>query len=348
MKPLRSFFLLCFLGSQLFASEPPNIVLMLADDLGWADLGCYGSPQTKTPHLDQLAQEGTRFTDFYAASAVCSPSRAAFLTGRFAVRAGVYSWIHTSHKMHLRVEETTLAEILKGHGYSTAHVGKWHLGYDLEAGSGPGPNPGDHGFDHWLATGNNASPSHENPNNFVRNGVAVGETEGYSCQLVVDEAISWLESGRDPQKPFFLNVWFHEPHQRVAAPPRFRDRHLNTKLPAYYGCIENMDDAIGRLLAKLDALGVKEETLIVFTSDNGSYQAGSNGTLQGRKTQLWEGGIRVPGIMRFPGVIPAGSVQSAPAGLVDLLPTVCAVAGCQPPQDRIVDGVSLVRLFQQQ
>ncbi len=153
-----------FIGLALNASAArPNVVLMMADDLGWTDLGCYGSPENKTPHLDKLAAEGLRFTDFYAACGVCSPSRASFMTGRFCVRAGVYSWIHTSHKMRLRREEVTIAEQLKSVGYSTAHVGKWHLGYDLEKGSGDGPNPGDHGFDHWMATGNNAIPSHHNP-----------------------------------------------------------------------------------------------------------------------------------------------------------------------------------------
>ena len=323
----------------------PNVVLMMADDLGYSDLSCYGSKENKTPALDKLAAQGMRFTDFYAASGVCSPSRAAFMTGRFSVRAGVYSWIHTSHKMHLRREEVTIAELLKGAGYSTAHIGKWHLGYDLEKGSGDGPNPGDQGFDYWMATGNNANPSHHNPNNFVLNGVALGEVSGYSCQIVVDKAIEWLDKHRDQSKPFYLNVWFHEPHMRVAAPEKYRNRHLNTKRPDYYGCIENMDNEVGRLLAKLDAMGVAGNTFVVFTSDNGSYMAGSNDPLRGRKTQLWEGGIREPGIIRWPGRVQPGTVDPTPAGLVDLLPTVCDVVGVSPPKDRTIDGTSLVPLF---
>ncbi len=345
MNLLRSFFLLCFLGNHLSAADAPNVVVLLADDLGYSDLSCYGSPENETPHLDRLAAEGLRFTDFYAASAVCSPSRAGLMTGRFPVRVGVYSWVHTSQNMHLRVEEVTVAEKMKEAGYSTAHVGKWHLGYDLVDGSGPGPDPGDHGFDYWLATGNNAEPSHENPNNFVRNGVAVGETNGYSCQLVVDEALTWLDDHRDKEKPFFLNVWFHEPHRKVAAPPKFKDRHKDQKDPAYYGSIENMDNAVGRLLAKLDEMGVTDNTFIAFTSDNGSYMQGSNDPLTGRKTQLWEGGIREPGIMRWPGKIKPGSTSEVPAGIVDLLPTICDVAGVEPPQDRTLDGVSLTPLF---
>ncbi len=327
------------------ASEKPNIVLMLADDLGWGDLSCYGSTNTSTPHLDQLAQDGIRFTDFYAASGVCSPSRAALLTGRFSLRAGVYSWVHDSQHMHLRVEETTIAERMKAADYATAHVGKWHLGYDLVDGSGPGPDPGDHGFDYWLATGNNANPSHKNPNNFVRNGEAVGEVPGFSCQIVVDEAIGWLEKHREPEKPFFLNVWFHEPHSKVAAPPELAARHEGKKNPHYYGCIENMDLAVGRLLAKLKAMGEADNTLVIFTSDNGSYMAGSNGHLSGRKTTLWEGGIREPGIFRWPGKITPGSVTPVPAGLVDLLPTLCEAVGVDPPRDRTLDGVSLLPLF---
>ncbi len=344
MKPV---FLAIFLAltSSAVIAEQPNIVLMLADDLGWGDLSCYGSPNTQTPNLDQLAADGMRFTDFYAACGVCSPSRGALLTGRFSVRAGIYSWVHMSQKMHLRVEETTIAELMKSAGYSTAHIGKWHLGYDLVKGSGPGPNPGDHGFDYWMGTGNNANPSHKNPNNFVLNGVALGEVEGFSCQIVVDKAIGWLDEHREKEKPFFLNVWFHEPHAKVAAPEELAARHKGKKNPHYYGCIENMDLAVGRLLEHLESIGATDNTLVIFTSDNGSYMAGSNGSLKGRKTSLWEGGIREPGIFRWPGKIKSGQVSSAPAGLVDILPTLCQVAGVDAPTDRTLDGISLLPLF---
>ncbi|MEW4527263.1 sulfatase [Maioricimonas sp. JC845] len=323
----------------------PNVVMLLADDLGYADLSCFDSPEVKTPALDGLAAEGAKFTHFYAGSAVCSPSRAGLLTGRFPVRAGVYSWIHTSHNMHLRVEETTIAEVLKQAGYDTAHVGKWHLSYDLEEGSGPNPDPGDHGFDYWLATGNNAEPSHRNPNNFVRNGKALGEVPGYSCQIVADEAINWLKGRSEPSRPFFLNVWFHEPHRKVAAPEELAARHAGTRDPHYYGCIENMDAAVARLLETLEELGVSENTAVIFTSDNGSYMKGSAGPLKGRKTQLWEGGIRVPGIIRWPGHVSPGTVIDEPAGIVDLLPTICGIAGVAAPTDRTLDGVSLLPLL---
>tara|TARA_B100001094_G_scaffold315459_1_gene355467 strand:- start:1166 stop:2530 length:1365 start_codon:yes stop_codon:yes gene_type:complete len=331
---------------SLTAATQPNVVIMLADDLGAGDLSCYGSPENKTPHLDQLAKDGLQFSDFYAASAVCSPSRAALQTGRFSVRAGVYSWVATSQNMHLRVEETTIAELLKAGGYATAHVGKWHLGYGL-ADDVSGPDPGDHGYDHWLATGNNAQPSHHNPNNFVRNGKALGEIKGYSCQIVADEAIKWLDQHRNKKKPFFLNICFHEPHQRVASPPELTTRHPGVKQPEYYGCVENMDDAAGRILKKLNALGVADNTLVIFTSDNGSYRTdrANNRNLKGRKTQLWEGGIRAPGIIRWPGRIKPGTRSDVPAGLVDLLPTACAAAGVPLPKNVTLDGTNLLPLF---
>src|SRR6056297_1171645 len=192
------------------AESPPNVVVLLADDLGYQDIGCYDGP-VQTPSLDGLAAGGMRFRQFYSGCAVCSPSRATLLTGRQHIRAGVYSWIHDpSQESHLLLREITLAEILKQAGYETAHIGKWHLG--LPTPERDKPTPADHGFDHWFATWNNASPSHRDPNNFIRNGEPVGKLEGYSCQLVADEAIRWLDEERDPEAPFFLNIWFHEPH----------------------------------------------------------------------------------------------------------------------------------------
>ena len=332
--------------SEQAEERPPNIVVVLADDMGWSDLSAYGSEETQTPALDRISEAGLTFTNFYAGAPVCSPSRAGLLTGRFPVRAGVYSWIHASQNVHLRTEELTIAEWLKQSGYDAAHVGKWHLGYDLAEGGGEGPDPGDHGFDYWLATGNNAEPSHHNPTNFVRNGVELGEVEGYASHIVVDEALRWLDERQDPSRPFFLNVWFHEPHQRVAAPDSLIERHQGTSLPAYYGSIENMDAAVARLRAHLEALGVWEETLFLFMSDNGSYmEEGSNGDLSGRKTQLWEGGIKVPGFIHWQGRIAPMQRTDTPAGVVDVFPTIADAAGLPLPDDRTLDGVSLMPLF---
>ena len=323
--------------------DRPNVVILLADDLGLADIGCYGGP-VKTPVLDRLAAEGTRFTDFYSGCAVCSPSRATLLTGRHHIRTGVYSWIHDpSQHSHLRLRETTLAELLRDHGYATAHVGKWHLG--LPTSDREKPTPDRHGFDHWFATWNNAEPSHANPRNFIRNGEPVGPTDGYSCQIVVDEAIRWLNRERSKDAPFFLNVWFHEPHAPIAAPESIVSRYGDSgdKSAVYSGTIDNTDRAIGRLI---DAVREADaNTLIIYASDNGSYRADRVGGLRGRKGVNWEGGLRVPGIFCWPRKIPAGRVIAEPAGLVDVLPTVCGLLDIKPVTSRHIDGADLSPLL---
>ena len=235
---------------------------------------------------------------------MCSPSRATLLTGRHHIRTGVYSWISDeAQKSHLLLRELTIAEMLKDQGYSTAHVGKWHLG--LPTKNRPKPTPSHHGFDYWFTTWNNASPSHKNPNNFIRNGQPVGTLKGYSCQLVVDEAIEWLDNHRHPKAPFFLNIWFHEPHAPIAAPNEIVSTYgeLNNKAAIYSGTIDNTDRAIQRVVNKLDAMGIREDTLIIYASDNGSYLEGRTGNLRGKKGSNWDGGIRVPGIFCWPRVI---------------------------------------------
>lgn len=337
--------LLSFSFSFLFGGLVPvaaatNVVVLLADDLGFRDVSCYDGP-VQTPSIDALAQSGVRMTDFYSGCAVCSPSRATLLTGRHHIRAGVYSWINDgSQKSHLLRRETTLAEILSENGYRTAHVGKWHLGLPTPARDKPTPD--EHGFDHWFATWNNASPSHRNPDNFIRNGQPVGKLEGYSCQIVADEAIDWLNQTKDSGKPFFLNVWFHEPHAPIAAPPSIVETYGNPKEKGaiYSGTIDNTDRAIGRLVEHLETLGVRENTLIIYASDNGSYRDDRTGGLRGRKGVNWEGGIRVPGIFCWPSVIPAGKTLPVPAGLVDVLPTVCGLLGLGKP-DVWLDGADL-------
>lgn len=330
-----------------FAAERPNVVVLLADDLGYQDIGCYGGP-VETPTLDQLAAKGARFTNFYSGCAVCSPSRATLLTGRHHIRAGVYSWIHDeSQKSHLLERETTLAEVLKGAGYATAHVGKWHLG--LPTKKFDKPTPDQHGFDYWFATWNNAEPSHKNPKNFIRNGKPVGQLNGYSCQLVAEEAINWLDEKRDQEKPFFLNVWFHEPHAPIAAPDEIVNEYggQKDKAAVYSGTIDNTDRAIARLLAKLAEVDAIENTLIVYASDNGSYRDDRTGGLRGKKGVNWEGGIRVPGIFCWPGTIPNGQQIDAPAGVVDILPTVCGLLDLDQPE-RHLDGSNLAPLLTQQ
>ena len=338
----------CFIlnfGILLAAQNQPNVVILLADDLGYKDVGCYGG-LVKTPAIDQLAKDGVRFTDFYSGCAVCSPSRATLLTGRHHIRTGVYSWISDEgQNSHLLLRERTIAEILKDRGYSTAHVGKWHLGLPTKNRSKP--TPSHHGFDYWFTTWNNASPSHKNPNNFIRNGQAVGPLEGYSCQLVADEAIDWLENHRHPKAPFFLNLWFHEPHAPIAAPDEIVSTYgeLKDRAAIYSGTIDNTDRAISRVVEKLKTMGVRENTLVIYASDNGSYRDDRTGNLRGRKGSNWDGGIRVPGIFSWPGVIIKNSTVKNPAGLVDVLPTLCGLLHLEAPQDRVIDGSDLSPLL---
>lgn len=333
------------LMAAISGQAAPNVVVLLSDDLGYRDIGCYGGP-VHTPALDGLAARGVRFADFYSGCAVCSPSRATLLTGRQHIRAGVYSWIfNATQRSHLLERETTLAEVLRSAGYSTAHFGKWHLG--LPTPQRDKPTPADHGFDYWFATDNNALPSHRNPTNFFRNGEAVGALEGYSCQLVVDEAIGWLDHKRPKDQPFFLNIWFHEPHRKVAAPDALVENYgvLGDEAAIYSGSIENSDRAVARLLSRLWKIDAPENTLIIYASDNGSYRTDRVGELRGRKGQNWEGGIRVPGIFCWPGTIAEGRTEHAPAGLVDVLPTVCGLLGIDPPPGVPLDGSDLSSLL---
>ncbi len=352
--PIRagsSFLSLMFTGlvmsvASVDAGERPNVVLLLADDLGWKDIGCYDGP-VKTPTLDSLAENGVRFTDFYSGAAVCSPSRATTLTGRQHLRCGVYSWIADwEQNSQLLDREVTLAEVLQSNGYETVHLGKWHLGMPTPQ----KPNkltPADHGFDYWFGMANGAHPSHKNPTNFLRNGKPVGRIEGYSCQIVVDEAISWLDEEHNSDKPFFLNVWFHEPHAPIAAPDKMVSAYGQLTNPGaiYSGTIDNTDQAIARLLAKLHEVDAPEDTLIVYSSDNGSYRADRVGHLRATKGSNYEGGIRVPGIFHWPGHITSGLVEEEPAGLIDLLPTVCGLLGIDKPSGVFLDGSDLTSLL---
>ena len=344
------------LSGALPAAERPNFLVILCDDLGYGDLACYGHPTIKTPNLDKLAAQGMRLTDCYSAAPVCSSSRAGLMTGRTPSRIGVYDWIPAGHPMHLAKEELTIGSLLKKAGYSTCHVGKWHLNGKFN--SPEQPQPGDHGFDHWMSTQNNAAPTHENPTNFVRNGTAVGPQEGYSCDLVASEAVRWLKDLRDKSKPFFQFVCFHEPHEPIASPPDLVEKYPDAKKEGealYYANVTNMDRAVGKLITALDELGMAERTLVFFSSDNGpetlgrykgSWRShGSPGPLRGMKLHLYDGGIRVPGIVRYPVRVKAGQVISEPVCSLDLLPTFCELAGVMPPDDRPLDGASFATMF---
>jgi arylsulfatase A len=331
----------------------PNFLFFLCDDLGYGDLACFGHRVTRTPRLDGLAREGMKLTSCYAGAPVCSPSRAAFLTGRIPNRSGVRDWIPENSGIYLPRREVTVAEVLKAAGYRTALVGKWHLSSRMD---GTEPLPGDQGFDHWFATQNNASPSHENPVNFVREGRAVGPLRGNSSRLIADEGIQFLKEAQ--AGPFALFIWFHAPHEPVAAPEDFTRAYAAVDDPTkrtYYGSISLMDHEVGRLLDTVDELGLREKTLVLFTSDNGPetlkrYRGaershGSPGPLRGMKLHLYEGGYRVPGIVRWSGLIRPGQVSDEPICGTDILPTVCDLIGASLPAGRVIDGASFVPLF---
>ena len=332
-------------------SRRPNILLVLADDLGYGDLGCYGNQAVRTPNIDRFAREGLRFTQCYSAAANCSPARAALMTGRTPTRIGIHNWIPMLSPMHLREEEISVATLLRNAGYATCHVGKWHLNGMFNL-SGQ-PQPSEHGFDHWFSTQNNALPNHRNPYNFVRNGIPVGPLEGYAGSIVADEAIRWLREEHDKSKPFFQFVCFHEPHEPIATEKRFADLYPSDdpSYAAHHGNITQMDEAFGRLMRSLDKLGLRESTLVFFTSDNGPavtgmHPHGSAGPFREKKGYLYEGGIRVPGILRWPGHTRAGQQSEEPISGVDWLPTLCEAARVKPPADRKIDGTSLIPLIQ--
>ena len=354
------------------SEKRPNILIVLADDLGYGDLACYGHPRIKTPHIDRFSREGLKLTSCYAAAANCSPSRAGLMTGRTPSRVGIHNWIPLLSPMHVRKREITIATLLRQAGYATCHVGKWHLNGRFNL---PGqPQPPDHGFDYWFSTQNNALPTHHSPENFVRNGKPVtvhrrfegrddqppqhpangGKPEEYAGHLVVDEAVYWLTKERDRDKPFFLYVCFHEPHEPIASAKPYTDLYeapQGSMLPAHHGNVTQLDAAFGRLMQTLDRNDLRNNTLVLLTSDNGPaitgrHPYGSAGPLRDKKGSVYEGGIRVPGIIRWPGHTTPGRVSDEPISGVDLLPTLCAVTGIPVPDDRTIDGASWLPILE--
>lgn len=340
-------------SESAISSGKPNFLIVLCDDLGYGDLGCYGHPYIKTPNLDKFAFEGLKLTDCYAAAPVCSPSRAGMLTGRTPHRCGIYDWIPANSPMHLRSSELTVASLLRGSGYATCHSGKWHCNGKFN--SPEQPQPDDHGFEYWFSTQNNAGPSHHNPKNFVRNSRRVGPLEGYSSELIVQEAIDWLGTKWDRSKPFCLFVWFHSPHEPIATAPEFMKMYEGKDEAIYYGNVTQMDHEFGRLMSTLDKMELTDKTFVIFTSDNGpemlnryrgaNRSFGSPGPLRGMKLHMYEGGIRVPGIIRWPGRTRPGSTSHEPVNGTDFLPSLCEMAGIEVPSDRPIDGTSFLPIF---
>ncbi len=339
-------------------SRPANIVLIFADDQGYADVGSYGAEGFATPHLDRLADEGMRFTDFYASEGVCSASRASLLTGCYAPRVSIFGALSPAAQMGLSPDEMTIAEMLKPLGYTTAAVGKWHLGHLPEF------LPLQHGFDEYfgLPYSNDMWP-------VDFDGVAVTEgslsqypplplIEGDTVVETVDEladqdrltgryterAIDFID--RNGDRPFFLYLAHSMPHVPLGVSDTFRD---SSEQGLYGDVMQEMDWSTGQVLEALDRNGVADDTLVIFTSDNGPWlnfgnHGGSTGPLREGKGTAFEGGPRVPAIMRWPGRIPAGTVCDRLASTVDVLPTVAAVTGAVPP-GLPIDGVSILPLL---
>lgn len=322
------------------ASAPkhgPNVILILTDDQGYADVGYQGARGFTTPNIDRMAAEGMRFTDFYVAASTCSPSRAALLTGCYPQRVGIPRVLAPWDHVGLHQEETTLAEVLKTQGYATAAVGKWHLGHDPEF------LPQSHGFDEWfgLPYSNDMRPKNNSghPPLPLMRGSEVIETEPDQSQLTrryTDEAVQFIR--RQKGKPFFLYLAHTFPHSPLFVSDRF---HGRTQRGKYGDVIEELDWSVGQILEELDRQGIANNTLVIFTSDNGPLLRGDGGSaapLREGKDTSFEGGHRVPFVMRWPAGIRAGQATRTMVTSLDLLPTIAALCGGTLPENRKIDG----------
>ena len=328
----------------------PNVVLFLADDLGCHDVGAWGATDLKTPNLDALAAGGTRFTNWYAAAPVCAPSRASLLTGRYPVRAGV-----PDNGPPLRASEVTIASMLKPAGYATGLFGKWHLGSTAET------CPNAHGFDRFVGFHSGCidyfshrfywgEPRTVNYHDLWRDRTEIFADGQYSTELFANEASQFVREQRGG--PFFAYVPFNAPHYPMHAPAKYLDRfrELPQERRTYAAMIAAMDDGVGQVLRTLRELRLEENTLVIFSADNGATRearagldgkpatAGNNGPFRGNKFSAFDGGMHVPMIAHWPGVLPAGKVVAEMGSHLDLLPTIAQVAGVAPPGDRTLDG----------
>ncbi|MEE9367816.1 MAG: sulfatase [Pontiella sp.] len=336
--------------SELHAAEqsiPPNFILIFTDDQGYQDVGCFGSLDIRTPHLDQMAAEGMRFTDFYAQT-ICGPSRAALMTGCYPLRVATVGNRVETHP-HLHLQEVTVAEVLKEVGYATACFGKWDLAGHSQGGYNPKLLPTHQGFDYYFGT----PTSNDNNVNLIRNGELIEKNVDMALltERYTDEAIAFIQRSKD--RPFFVYLAHTMPHVRLAASDPFEGE---SPRGLYGDVVEEIDANIGRILNLLKDEGLDENTYVFFMSDNGPWYLGRSGKhikeygemvesyggsaapLRGAKTSTWEGGLRVPCIMRAPGRIPVGTVCTEIASTMDMLPTLAMLAGGHVPADRVIDG----------
>ncbi len=341
--------------------QKPNIILCMSDDQGWGDVGYNGHPVLRTPHLDRMAREGIRFDRFYATTPVCSPTRGGFLTGRHPYRYG----IRFANIGKIKAEEITLPEMLREQGYRTGHFGKWHLGSlttkikDGHRGR-PGETesyspPWENGYDECFVAESGVHTYH-NPGVYEALGtrywtgpdqpVPADEISGDDSKLIIDRVIPFMEGAIKKDTPFLAVIWFHSPHQPVVSAPPYTDGY--EEHADYYGCITAMDEQMGRLRAELKRLGIEGNTMLWFCSDNGPTKVknsyGSSGGLRGGKRFLYEGGIRVPGLLIWPERVREPRVVSIPCSTSDYFPTILDLLGVTLP-DRPYDGISLMPLL---
>jgi len=321
--------------------EQPNVVLVFTDDQGFGDIGCFGSPYIETPSLDRMAAEGAKFTSFYVGAPICTPSRAALMTGCYPARVGLEDGVlWPGAEAGLNPEEVTIADLLGDQGYATTCIGKWHLG-DREPFL-----PTNHGFDSYLGVPYSNDMGDEHSGGKYRELPLLRDTETIEAPVdqttltrrYTEEAVEFIEANRDG--PFFCYLPHTMPHVPLETSETFAEV---SKRGDYGDVIEELDWSVGRILETLDRLGIDEETLVLFTSDNGPWlsqeiDGGSPGHLTDGKFTVWEGGPRVPAIARWPGTIPAQTVCSELLTSMDLLPTLTNLADTSPPDDRIIDG----------
>lgn len=352
------------LHAEKKASSPPNVIFLLVDDMGWADVGAMGSKDIRTPHIDRIAREGVRLTDCYASAPVCSPTRAAFLTGLWQQRTGI-EWaigltseeakrvdgelveVDEPFTMGLAPEDTHLTPLLKANGYGTAIYGKWHLGFKPEY------NPVEHGFDEfWGIIGGQCDYYKYYYLGGMRQLYEKTEmttAEGYITDLINERAARYIRE--ESASPFFLYVPYnavHHPYHVPGDPTQtYTNENKNDGTRAWYAkMVESIDKGVGQMFAALEEKGILDNTLIIFSSDNGGERFSDNGPFFNHKTTLWEGGIRVPLLMRWPaGGLPAGEVSSQPAITMDITATILAAAGIPLPDDYSCDGMNLLPIL---
>jgi arylsulfatase A len=341
-------------ASRAAPTSPPNIVVIMADDMGYADLSCYGNDRYTTPHIDALAREGLRFTDYHSNGAVCSPTRAALMTGRYQQRSGVDEVVYADPALGKRDDhglqptEITFAKLLGAAGYRTGLMGKWHLGY------APKFNPRNHGFDEFRGylSGNVDFHSHIDQANFTDwwHDRELTAEPGYTTHLITRHAVRFIEENR--ARPFCLYVAHEAPHAPYQGPhdppvrgPSKQPAIKTSEIPrAYREMVQEMDTGVGEIIATLRRLGLAENTFVFFCSDNGGTREANNGPLTGHKSTLWEGGHRVPAIAWWPGKIKPGTTTQTTLTM-DLLPTMLDLAHVPAPRDHTLDGVSLAALL---